>query len=193
MSENENTAIKNTIRDLVTTYGEVNIRAAAEQMLAASVRPIPAEYIPIISPDKLGDSVAAIEAAITDVLAAGQQKEALFEEKGPLLRRKFQLETSIELTESEAMMKIQGEGKTAYVQIGSEKVYITNEETRKAYRRQAAKTEREELAKVDGDLNALELKVIIATDDWERAKKAADLVERRAFVQGNLLNFLAGR
>lgn len=156
------------------------------------MKSIPAEFVPVISTNKLNESIAEIGAAIDSVLAAGNKKESIFAEKGPKLKRKFELEASIELTEAEAMMQIRDEGKSAHALFAGEKVYLTNEESRKAYKKAASKQQRQDLAVIEGELQVLELEIILAQDEFEKARIAASLVERRAFVQGNLLAFLAG-
>jgi len=156
-------------------------------------RQVPAEFMRLISPDALLATMDSLDLAITAEAQASDAKEASYGNKGDLLRQKAQLETSIKLTEAEAMSKVQGEGKSQYVNVTGEKLYLTNDQSRDAYRRTESKKDREELGRINGELGRLEVDQFKATDAWYGAKGVADSVGKKADLQAALLNFLAGR
>ena len=155
-------------------------------------RQIPAEFSRIIAPERLDEVMVDLQVSINELITKGEAKEAAYGPKPDLLRQKAQLETAVKLTEAEAMGKIQGEGKSQYVVIAGEKMFLTNDQTRDAYRRTASKAEREALATVNGELGAQDVAIFRATDGWYTAKEAADKVQAKANLQAALLNFLAG-
>jgi hypothetical protein len=156
-------------------------------------RQVPAEFMRLISPDALQATMNSLDLAISVEAGASDAKEASYGNKGDLLRQKAQLDTSIKLTEAEAFGKVQGEGKAQYVNVAGEKLYLTNDTARDAYRRMESKLDREELAKVNGELGRLEVAQFKATDAWYGAKGVADNIGKKADLQAALLNFLAGR
>lgn len=172
-----------------TTFWGLNDQAAE---IRSRPREIPAEFNRIIAPERLDEVMVDLQVSINELITKGEAKEAAYGHKPDLLRQKAQLETAVKLTEAEAMGKIQGEGKSQYVVIAGEKMFLTNDQTRDAYRRTASKTEREALAKVTGELGAVDVDVFRATDGWYTAKEAADKVQAKANLQAALLNFLAG-
>ncbi|MCO5387831.1 MAG: hypothetical protein NHB14_20910 [Desulfosporosinus sp.] len=155
-------------------------------------RQVPAEFMQLISPAALAETMDSLDRAISAEAAASDAKEASYGGKGDLLRQKTQLETSIKITEAEAMSKVQGEGKSQYVNVAGEKLFLTNDQTRDAYRRMASKSDREELARINGELGRIEVDQFKATDAWYGAKGVADSVGKKADLQAALLNFLAG-
>ena len=156
-------------------------------------RQVPAEFTRLISPDALQATMNSLDLAISVEAGASDAKEASYGNKGDLLKRKVQLDTSIKITEAEAFGKVQGEGKAQYVNVAGEKLYLTNDTARDAYRRMASKLDREELAKVNGELGRLEVDQFKATDAWHGAKGVADSIGKKADLQAALLYFLAGR
>jgi hypothetical protein len=176
---------------LVGQYGKEAVTAAAEELLSASTKKLTPGYDSLVQPDKIAFTIQAVDAAIADVVKAGEEVDAAYGERASLLKQKTQLETSIQLKESEAFMQIRGEARSQYVMIGGEKVALTNEETRKAFARTYSRSEREQLAEIDAQLAEIEVKIMQAKDKYQTAKEGADLVKAKAHVQGNLLNFLS--
>lgn len=148
-------------------------------------------YINILKPEILQDTLLQLDAAVSDLIKTGQAKEEAYGQKGDLLKQKTQLETSIALTESNAVMSIEGSGKDAYAVVGNKKVSITNEETRKAFMRVSSKDDRNQLAECEGALQKVEIALFKATDAWQNAQYAANKIEAKAKLQAGLLNFLA--
>ncbi len=193
--------IDDSVPDLLNTFGS-NLNTTLRDYIngamdldnrRAQPRQIPAEFMQLLSPAALAETMDSLDRAISAEAAASDAKEASYGHKGDLLRQKTQLETSIKLTEAEAMSKVQGEGKSQYVNISGEKLFLTNDQTRDAYRRMVSKTDREELARINGELGRIEVDQFKATDAWYGAKGVADSVGKKADLQAALLNFLAGR
>jgi hypothetical protein len=148
----------NTVKELneiVMTYGPERVKAAIEEILGKISKPIPVDHVPVISPDKLSDTIAQLDAAASDVLEAGRANEAAYKDKAELLKRKTQLETEIQLVEAEAVMQIKGEARNQYVEIGGVKTALTNDQARDAYRRMSSRPAREELAKIEAQIPAI--------------------------------------
>lgn len=185
----------NTVQDkltmLVGEFGPDTVKEAAEQLLSASIKKVPAGYESLVQPDKVSFTAHAIDAAIADIVKAGEALDKAYGDKAKLLKQKTQAEAALQLKESEAYMAIRGEARSQYVIIGEEKVALGNEETRKAYARTFAKEERQKLAEIESQLAEIEVNIFQAKDAYEAAKEGADLVKKKAHVQGNLLNFLS--
>jgi len=184
---------KEALQDLIQTYGPEQVKAAADILLQSAGRQIPAEYVPVIHPKQLSDTFEQLNMSVSDILEAGRLRSEASGGKADLLRRKTQLEAAIQLTESEAIMKIRGEGKEAHAIVNGEKVSLTNETARDAYRRNASAEERRQLAEVEAQLAALEVAAMQANDRWFATKDACESVRAKASLQAATLNFLAGR
>lgn len=154
---------------------------------------LPAEYVPILAPDLLAKTMEQLDAVGYTIEEAGSKKEAIYANKPDLVKRKRDLEGQIKALEAEAIMQIQGEGKSQYVEIAGTKVPLTNDTTRDAYRRTYTKAQREELAQVEGDIYRIEAELLPANDNWQKAVESAAIVKAKAGLQGALLNFLAAR
>lgn len=154
---------------------------------------IPAEYLGIISQDKLADTVTQLDVTVSDIIETGAAKEAAYGNKRELMRQRSTMETAVKLKEAEAIMQIRGAGKEAYVDIAGQKTFLTNDTARDAYRRMASKAERERLAEINGELEALAVDTAQANDAWYKVTEAAGAIKAKAAVQAALLNFLSGR
>ncbi|MCY8609932.1 hypothetical protein G3M81_12540 [Bacillus paralicheniformis] len=183
--------LKDQITALVGEFGKDKVVEAAEELLSAAVKKIPEGYDSVASPENVDFVVRTIDAAIEDVVEAGKKINAAYGDRASLMRRKAQIETEIQLKEAEAIMSIRGEGRNQYVEVNGEKVALTNDTLRDAYRRTASKVERQELAGITAQLAKIEVELMAAKDDYATAKETADLLKARAHVQGNLLKFLS--
>lgn len=155
------------------------------------VRQIPAEYIPVLGAAQIINTVSELDAGIQDILLSGQAKEATYQCKSDLLKARWKLETEVKITEADAIMQIRGEARSQYVMVGEEKVALNNDTARDAYRRMAAKDQRVELARVNGEIAALDADLSKANDSWQASKDANDSIRAKAAVQASLLNFLS--
>lgn len=188
------TTVKEHLTTLIQTFGQDSVEAAAQQLLQGTALPlVPSEYNPIIAGDKLRDTVLQLEAATQDILTKAKGREQVYGEQLNLIKRKRELETAIELRESDAFMSIRGEARSQYAMVGGEKVSLSNEESRKAFARVSAKEERQELAEVESQLLQIEKKAFWAKDEYEAAARAGDLLQAKAAVQAGLLNMLGKR
>lgn len=151
------------------------------------------QYLSIISPESLKLTLDQLDFAIQDVEAKGRDKEDAYGEKGPLLRRKTQLDTDIKLAEAEAIMEIRGEGRSQFVIIDDHQVSLTNDTARDAYRRKASSAQRTDLAAVEAELAQLDISIAQKNDAWYTAKETAETVRAKSNLQAALLNFLSGQ
>lgn len=162
-----------------------------QKAIEAAGRPIPAEHFRVISPVILADTVTQLDASVDDLLRLGDAREAAYSNKSELLREKYQLENSIQLAESEAIMEGLGaDGKS--VEWNGTKYPFSNDLTRDAFRRTVSSELRKRLAQVEGDLAALDVQASIARDAWEKAIHASESIRSKAHVQARLLQYLAG-
>ncbi|EIW19952.1 MULTISPECIES: hypothetical protein [Pelosinus] len=164
-----------------------------EKIQASKSKGVPAEYFKIIGPEGLDYTFSMLDSALTSQLEAGGKREAAHRDRSDLVRRRAWLETSIKLTEADAIMSIVGTGKDAYVMIGDKMTYMPNDTARDAYRRTVSKEDRKTLALVNGEIAAIEADIVRAKDGWDTAKEASDTLRARANAQSALLNFLASR
>ena len=144
----------------------------------------------IIAPAQLEYTADRLKAVIGDFMEADAAVEASYKDRGDLMARRVQLETEIKLDESDALMQIEGEGKTAFAMVGDKKVVMSNEQVRDAYRRTYTRKQREELATVDAQLARIDVDVMKSKDRYKTAADAADSLKAVANVQASLLTTL---
>jgi len=154
---------------------------------------IPAEWVHLVNPDQLFDTLNQLNGTGQALTEAGNAKARATNGKGDLLKKQQTTKTAIKLTEAEAIMQIQGTGKDAYVMVGDARQPVGTEQMKDAYRRSMSKWRREELADIDGDLMKLEADAISKTDDWNTAKEAAENARARAYLQARILEYMAPR
>lgn len=185
--------IRKQFDDLVAVYGPEKVKALAKEFLEVQSRPIPAEHIPIIASGLLEKTLHQLDRALNDVVVAGRNKEAVYQNKADLVKQRTEMETTIKLTEAGAFMLIEGIGKDQYVTVNGQKVPLTNDAMRDAYRRQASAEERKQLASLMGELNCIDVELSKAGDAWFTAKEAVETIRAKANLQAALLTFLSGR
>jgi hypothetical protein len=181
------------IQNLAAVYGPERTKAAAEALLGKlQARPeIPAEVYRVLGPQLLADTVAQLDASVDDILNKGQAREAAYGNKADLFRRRSELETKIKLDEAGALMfNVSPDGKKG--EFNGASFPLNNGEQRDAFTKIVSAESRKELAKLDGDIQALEVEAMKARDGWEMAVQASESVRAKAFVQARLLQFLAG-
>lgn len=176
------------IRSLQEVHGTEKLLAAATEILGKKV---PIDYVRVLDPLELQASLQQIDAAVQDVLEKGKAREEAYGRKAELIKQKVKLKTAVELKEAEAFMQIQGEGRNQFAYVNDQKVALTNDTLRDAYRQHYSKEERQQLTEVEQELASIDIKIYQTKDAWETAKESADLVKAKAYVQANLLNFLA--
>jgi hypothetical protein len=186
--------VKQSLQDLEQTYGADTLRAAAEALLGKlqATRQLPAEFYRILSPQSLEQTAYSLDAALDDIIARGQNREDAYGNKADLLREQSKLENDIKITESQAIMDGMGTGDGKIIEWQGVKYPFNNDLTRDAFRRTVTKTQRNRLAEVEGELRALEVEAMKARDGWETVVQASETARRKAHVQAELLNWLAG-
>lgn len=165
--------MKEELQKLIEQYGaDAVVRAAAE----AANQHVPTINTPVVTDEQLINTISQLDAVVTDILEAGRKNEETYQNKVELARRARQLETSIQITEAEAINTICGTGKDAYGIIpypdGTHvRVAVTNDTQRDAFRRHFSAAERKELASVEADIKAIEVSQFKARKTWTQRKK----------------------
>lgn len=184
---------KQAVLALLQTYTQAELQDAAQQLLGKleSPRQIPAELTKVLAPQVLHDTLYQLDASVDDFIAKGLERETAYQNKGDLIKRKYHLENEIKLIEADALINnVSADGKTG--KVNGVEMKLNNGEQRDAFRRLSSADKRKELAEVEGELAKLDQEAFKAKDAWETVKEAAESVRRKALVQANLLQFLAG-
>lgn len=182
--------LENRVKELIAEHGEDSIVKAVQILTKKAARPIPTEYIPVLDPLAVQRTLEQLDASSNEVLNAIKGSEEEFEKRKELLQERETLLTEIELVESEAIMALRGEPKSQYVMIGEEKVSLTNDTARDAYRKTSSKEERKRLAQVNTELVAIDANASRIKDYWNDRKAVYDNIRRKSELQASLLNFL---
>lgn len=103
--------MKEELQKLIEQYGADAVAKAATEALNKHV---PTINTPVVTDEQLINTVSQLDAAVTDILETGRKNEETYQNKVELVRRARQLETSIQITEAEAINTICGTGKDAY-------------------------------------------------------------------------------
>ena len=93
--------------------------------------------------------------------------------------------------ESDAIMQIQGTGKDAFGIVDGRPVYLTNDTARDAYRRNASKAQRIELAEVEGKLAEIESRIMKINDTFNAKIEARRSIQAKANLQAAYLQYLS--
>lgn len=177
--------MKEELQKLIEQYGaDAVVRAAAE----AANQHVPTINTPVVTDEQLLNTISQLDAAVTDILEAGRKNEETYQNKAALVRHARQLETSIQITEAEAINTICGTGKDAYGVINypngtSVRVSVTNDTQRDAFRRHFSATERKELASVEADIKAIEVSQFKTREDLDAKKEALSCIRAKAQLQ----------
>ena len=180
--------MKEELQKLIEQYGADAVAKAAAEALNKHV---PTINTPVVTDEQLVSTISQLDAAVTDILEAGRKNEETYQNKVELARRARQLETSIQITEAEAINTICGTGKDAYGIIpysdGTHvRVAVTN-----AFRRHFSADERKELASVEADIKAIEVSQFKAREDLDAKKEALSCIRAKAQLQAAALTYLA--
>lgn len=157
---------------------------------------IPAINTPVVTDAQLLNTIAQLDAAVSDILEAGKRQEETYQNKADLVRRARQLETEIQITETDAINTICGSGKDAYGFIynsdgTSVKVSLANDTQRDAFRRHYSSNSRKELASVEAEIRAIEVAQVKAKEDYDAKKEALSCIRAKAQLQAAALTYLA--
>ena len=97
--------MKEELQKLIEQYGADAVAKAAAEALNKHV---PTINTPVVTDEQLINTISQLDAAVTDILEAGRKNEETYQNKVELARRARQLETSIQITEAEAINTICG-------------------------------------------------------------------------------------
>lgn len=149
------------------------------------------DFIEVLSNEELKATQLQLDTAVSELIEIGTQRESVYGDKAVLVKRARELQTEIQLAESDAIMNVQGSGKDAYGIIGNRKIFLTNDTARDAYRREASRKEREELAQVEGKLDKINTELFKITDSFNAKAEALRGIQAKARLQAALLESLA--
>lgn len=185
-----------TTQYLESLVKECGADTVVEAVEAITKKSVPRINTPVVTDEQLNNTISQLDVAVTDILKAGKRNEETYQQKAELVRRARQLETSIQLTESEAICGIKGTGKDAYGIYDypdgrSVTVACTNDTQRDAFRRMFSAEDRKELAQVEAEIKAIEVAQFKAKDDYDAKKEALSCIRVKAQLQAAALNFLA--
>lgn len=185
--------VDKAMEEVIAKYGEEEVSKCVARALAVHV---PTINTPVVTDEQVLNTLSQLDAAVADMLEAGKKQEDTYQNKADLVRRARQLETAIQLTESEAINTICGTGKDAYGIItykdGTQtKVALNNDTQRDAFRRHFSAEERKELASVEADVRAIEVSQFKAKEDYDAKKEALSCIRAKAQLQAAALSYLA--
>lgn len=171
-------------------------KTVVEKAADKATEHIPAINTPVVTDAQLLNTIAQLDAAVSDILEAGKRQEETYQNKADLVRRARQLETEIQIMETDAINTICGSGKDAYGFIyhkdgTSVKVALANDTQRDAFRRHYSADSRKELASVEADIRAIEVAQIKAKEDYDAKKEALSCIRAKAQLQAATLTYLA--
>lgn len=149
------------------------------------------DFTQVLSNEELKSTQLQLDTAISELIEIGQQKEQVYGNKAELMKRARELQTEIQLAESNAVMDIRGSGKDAYGVIGTRQIYLTNDTARDAYRREASRKERGEQAQVEGQLEKLNAELAKITDSFNTKAEVIRALKAKASLQAALLAYLS--
>lgn len=152
---------------------------------------IPKDFAKFLSDEELQATALQLDTAVSEIVDVGTQREAAYGDRAQLMKRVKELTTEIQLEESEAIMKIQGSGKDAFGYIGGTKIFLTNDTARDAYRREASRKQRVELAEVEGAVAEIEANLSKANDTFNVRVEALRGIQAKARLQAAMLEYLA--
>ena len=95
--------MKEELQKLIEQYGADAVAKAAAEALNKHV---PIINTQVVTDEQLLNTISQLDAAVTDILEAGRKNEETYQNKVELARRARQLETSIQITEAEAINTI---------------------------------------------------------------------------------------
>ncbi|MEN6565898.1 MAG: hypothetical protein ABFC57_06320 [Veillonellales bacterium] len=155
-----------TLRQLMSEY---------KAPLSVACPEVPEKYAQLLSPVAIVETMDVLEGTVNEIL----EREDAYGNKGELLRKKFELEAAIKLTEATAIMN-----DPAFLG-------LKNEAMRDAFRREVSAVDRKLLAEVNGQIASIDIAIAKEREVREQLRLAAESTQRKAGLQTALLNFLA--
>lgn len=147
-------------------------------------------YSHIIKPENIESVNTMVDAALADLVTIEQEVQQAYGNRAELVKAVKQLEGDIKLKEAGAFMQI---GVDNTVEIDGNKVKLANAEMRDMYRRYVSREPRQQLSNLEADLAQVDCQIALMKDRWDILKQSTNLVEARAWAQGNLLKFLSSK
>lgn len=148
------------------------------------------QYESLIVPDKIQYVNSMVDATLEDLVKIEDEVEKAYGDRANVIRTVKQLDAEVKLVEATAFMKISADNT---VEIDGKKVKLANAEMRDAFRRYSSKDQRAQLSEKESELAAIDSSIALMKDKWDITKSSANLVEARAWAQGNLLRFLSSK
>lgn len=148
------------------------------------------QYENLTTPEKIHFVNNLVDATLQDVSDLEDKVEAAYGERAALKKAVVKLDDEIKLLEATAFMNMKGDN---LVEIDGKTVKLNNGEMRDMYRRYVSMDLRKVRAEKEADLAEIESKIALLKDKWDMVKSSANLVEARAWAQGNLLKFLSSK
>lgn len=149
------------------------------------------DFTNFLSEEELKATCLQLDAAVAEVIEIGTEREGYYGDRAALMKRARELQTEIQLAESDAIMQIQGTGKDAFGIVDGRPVYLTNDTARDAYRRNASKAQRIELAEVEGKLAEIESRIMKINDTFNAKIEARRSIQAKANLQAAYLQYLS--
>lgn len=147
-------------------------------------------YSHIIKPENIESVNTMVDAALADLVTIEHEVQQAYGNRAELVKAVKQLEGDIKLKEAGAFMQI---GVDNTVEIDGNKVKLANAEMRDMYRRYVSREPRQQLSNLEADLAQVDCQIALMKDRWDILKQSTNLVEARAWAQGNLLKFLSSK
>lgn len=183
--------LRESVQNYIDTYGKEKVKAAIDDLL--KLRKGDTYPYRVLDPAEIQATIKQLDAGCSDVIHAGDEKEKLYQEKAELVKRKTQLETDIKLVEAQAIMDIRGDSSRNQYIINDdgEKVAMTNDTMRDAYRRNKSKDQRAELAEVEAKIAKIDQQLADAVDKKDTVKEVNENIRAKAALQAALLEYLS--
>ena len=150
------------------------------------------EFTDLLTKDALQTTMLQLDAAVNDIIAVGKERETVYGNRAELMKLARQLQTEIELVESEAIMNIKGSGKDATATLPDGRtVYLTNDTARDAYRKNASAYQRKQLATTEAELEKIGADLFRLGDKYNESAAVSHSLQAKARLQAAMLEYLS--
>lgn len=188
----ETTEVRQAIEALINKYGTEAVTESSLKLANLSGLKLPVDNLGVLHPKVIENTIRQLDGCISDVIEAGDKRESAYQHIGELRGQIRELETEIELTESQAFMQLVYEGKSVSAMLDGVKVPLNNDAMRSAYKKTVTKDLRTEMANLEAQIAKIQTGIDKATQDWETATVASKMVARKADIQAKLLEYAGG-
>lgn len=182
--------LQEQLQGLIAQHGDDAIVKAIQVLTNKAARPIPTDFVPVLDPLRIQETISQLDASSYEVLNAIKGSEDEFQKRKELLSERETVTSEIDLAEAEAIMLIRGGKGDQFVLIGDDKVALTNDQARDAYRKTSSKELRKRLAEINAELVKIDANAAREKDHWNDRKAVYDNIRRKADLQAALLQFL---